>query len=394
MTSTLCVLEHLDDVDGLGVGDLDGLGVVLADAVERRAALHDDVGRRHVGDLDGVVLGGEDGLGEVEADLLGVHVERGDELHVAHVVPAELDVHQAGHGGVLVGVLVVLHALHQRGRAVAHADDGDPDVSACGHDDFSSCPTSMLFRYYFCGALVDVLTWFGVSLRGLLRRDQLVEPLDFPLAGLQPQLVQLTGVAVERVAGPRDCFTQTFATFLHLTTAAFQNPHPRLGGRAVEEGEVHAEAVVGEVLRPGVGHQLGEPLLAGVGELVDAARPAHLDGALGCGVLDDQAVGLHAAQRRVQRAVRERPERAEEARQAFAQLVAVHRGFEEKTQDGQLQHPGHLLANSSVAVTAQHRAQCIAPIYSHTIAPIYIPATSAHAKGARRECPAVSCWGS
>ena len=68
---------------------------------------------------------GEDRLGQVEADLLGVHVERGDELHVADVVLAELHVHQAGHGAVLVGVVVVLDALDQRGRAVADADNGD-----------------------------------------------------------------------------------------------------------------------------------------------------------------------------------------------------------------------------------------------------------------------------
>ena len=124
------VLERLDHVDRVGVGHLDGLGVVLADAVEGRAALHGDVGRRHVGDLDGVVLRREDRLGQVEADLLGVDVERGDELHVADVVLAELHVHQAGHGGVLVGVLVVLHALHKRGRAVAYADNRDPHLGA------------------------------------------------------------------------------------------------------------------------------------------------------------------------------------------------------------------------------------------------------------------------
>ncbi len=108
------VLERLHDVDRVSVGDLDGLGVVLADAVERRPALHGDVGRRDVGDLDGVVLRGEDGLGEVEADLLRVNVEGGDELHVADVVLAQLDVHQAGHRGVLIGVLVVLHTLNER----------------------------------------------------------------------------------------------------------------------------------------------------------------------------------------------------------------------------------------------------------------------------------------
>ena len=47
---------------------------------------------------------GEDRLAEVEADLVGVDVERGDELDVADVVAAELDVHEAGHALGRVGV--------------------------------------------------------------------------------------------------------------------------------------------------------------------------------------------------------------------------------------------------------------------------------------------------
>ncbi len=42
----LGVLEHLDDVDRLGGGLLDGLAVVLAEAVEGVAALHLDAERR------------------------------------------------------------------------------------------------------------------------------------------------------------------------------------------------------------------------------------------------------------------------------------------------------------------------------------------------------------
>jgi hypothetical protein len=42
--------------------------------------------------------------GEVLADLLGVDVERGDELDVADVVRAELDVHQPGNRRFRVGV--------------------------------------------------------------------------------------------------------------------------------------------------------------------------------------------------------------------------------------------------------------------------------------------------
>ncbi|OOK71109.1 hypothetical protein BZL29_5633 [Mycobacterium kansasii] len=90
------------------------------------AALHHHVGRRHVGDLDGVVLRGEDRLRQVEADLLRIHIECGHELHVADVVLTEPHMHQPGHRRVFVGVVVVLDALDQRGRAVADADDGDP----------------------------------------------------------------------------------------------------------------------------------------------------------------------------------------------------------------------------------------------------------------------------
>src|SRR5690606_35999207 len=87
-------------------------------------ALHGHPGRRDVAQLDGVVLAGRDGVREVVADLLRVHVERGDELDVAHVVGAEPDVHQAGDPGLRVGVPVVVDALDERRRTVADAHDG------------------------------------------------------------------------------------------------------------------------------------------------------------------------------------------------------------------------------------------------------------------------------
>ena len=51
----------------------------------------------------------------------------------------------------------------------ALADDRNPNVIACGHDDFSSCPTSLLYGWYSSSHL------FGTSLRRPLCRDQLVE---------------------------------------------------------------------------------------------------------------------------------------------------------------------------------------------------------------------------
>src|SRR5690606_9897067 len=117
-------LECRDHVDGVLGGLLDGLPVVLAQSVEGRAALYDHPGRGDVADLDRVVLARGDRRGQVLADLLGVHVERRDELDVPDVVRTELHVHEAGHAGGRIGVPVVMDALDERGGTVAHAHDG------------------------------------------------------------------------------------------------------------------------------------------------------------------------------------------------------------------------------------------------------------------------------
>src|SRR5205085_5613045 len=69
-------------------------------------------------------------LGGLAADLLGVDVERADELHVVDVVRTELHVHQSGNGVLGGGVLVILQTLEQRGRAVPHTDDAKTN---CAH---------------------------------------------------------------------------------------------------------------------------------------------------------------------------------------------------------------------------------------------------------------------
>ena len=130
----LRVAQRLRDVDRLGRRLLDDLAVELAEAVERRAALHEHAEFGDLGELDRVVDAREDRLAEVEADLLGVDVERGDELDVADVVAAELDVHQPGDALVRVGVAVELDALHEAARAVADAGDRDANsVTGAAH---------------------------------------------------------------------------------------------------------------------------------------------------------------------------------------------------------------------------------------------------------------------
>ena len=202
----LGVLERLDDVDRLGVGLLDGQAVVLAEAVVGHAALHGHAGRRDVGDLDGVVLGGVDRLGQVEADLLGVDVERGDELHVVDVVVPELDVHQPGHLAARVGVLVVLDALHQRAGAVADADDGDAHGShgvllrKRGMADGQAGPAAGLPPGGGSGGCAAA---GGVRVApAALGLDQLLEPADLALGGVQAVPLQLGGVEVHALAAP------------------------------------------------------------------------------------------------------------------------------------------------------------------------------------------------
>src|SRR3954469_12588104 len=96
----------------------------------------------------------------------------------------------------------------------------------------------------------------------LLLLDQLVEPPHLALARVQPELVEFTGVAVDLLAGPRQDGPQALPPFLDGPPPALEDAHPDLGGGPGEEREVHTEAVVVERLRPRVGQQLGETLLA------------------------------------------------------------------------------------------------------------------------------------
>src|SRR5262249_48367416 len=107
------VAEDLGNVNLRLVGLGDDVGKGLADAVEGAAAAHLDPQGWDLGGAGGVVGLGQDGLGEVFADLGGVDVEGGDELDVADVVAAEVDVHEAGDGLVLGSVVVLGDALDE-----------------------------------------------------------------------------------------------------------------------------------------------------------------------------------------------------------------------------------------------------------------------------------------
>ena len=75
---------------------------------------------------------GKDGFAQVLAHFFGIDVKRGGKFDVADVIPPQVGVHQAGDERILSGVFVILNALYERGRAVAHADDGDSDFAVHG----------------------------------------------------------------------------------------------------------------------------------------------------------------------------------------------------------------------------------------------------------------------
>src|SRR3954468_10459682 len=104
---------------------------------------------------------------------------------------------------------------------------------------------------------------------GLFVPDQLVEPAPLPLAGLQPQPVQLAGVAIDLLLGPGQRRPHALTGFFDAAAAALEDPHPHVARGPREEGEVDAETLVVPGLRPGVAEQLAEALLALRGQLVD-----------------------------------------------------------------------------------------------------------------------------
>src|SRR6202035_730504 len=77
---------------------------------------------------DRVVLARPNSLAEILTHLRRVDVEGGREFDVAHVIAAEVHVHQPGHKLFRVGVAVIVDALDERRGAVTDADDRYPDL--------------------------------------------------------------------------------------------------------------------------------------------------------------------------------------------------------------------------------------------------------------------------
>src|SRR3954452_22948713 len=118
------------------------------------------------------------------------------------------------------------------------------------------------------------LGWVHASGVVLLAVDQLGEPADLTVDGVQPVALQFEGVAVELLLGAAQRVDQPVALPLDGPPAALQDPQPDVGRGVPEEGQVDAEAALVVIgLRAGGADQLGESLLAGGGDRVDDLAP-------------------------------------------------------------------------------------------------------------------------
>src|SRR5690606_34763049 len=122
-----------------------------------------------------------------------------------------------------------------------------------------------------CRSFLSVYSWppqgllrrgdFG-GLAGTLICDELLQPADFALTGLQAVARQLEGVRVEALGGAAEHLPQPFPTLLDLAAAPLQDAQPGGPVGAGEEREVHAEPGVLPGLWPGPGQHLPEALFA------------------------------------------------------------------------------------------------------------------------------------
>src|SRR5580692_4925506 len=127
--------------------------------------------------------------------------------------------------------------------------------------------------------------------------------------------LQLKRVAVDSLALPGRRGPESLEALLEPAAPALENPHPDVGLREAEEGEVHAEAVVLPGRRARLPEQVVQPLLAVSRQPVDdlgAARAVQCLASFGNRVLGHEPLAEHVLECRVERAVTERAERAEQ----------------------------------------------------------------------------------
>src|SRR6202050_766341 len=86
--------------------------------------------------------------------------------------------------------------------------------------------------------------------------------------------MQLQGVAVHALPGPRERRPEGLHALLEPAATALEDPQPHVGPGLPEKREMYAESVVVPGRRAALAEQVLQPLLAVGGQPVDLQRPA------------------------------------------------------------------------------------------------------------------------
>src|SRR3954454_8582245 len=192
--------------------------------------------------------------------------------------------------------------------------------------------------------------------------DELGQPSDLPVDGLEPMFVQRPGVTVEPLAGARQHAAHPFALLLHPPPATLEDLQPDVRAGLGEERQPRTEAVVVEGIRADRGEQLGKMFLTLSGELVYplAAPGPHRRGGVERRLLGDPPCLGEPAQGGIERTVGKCAECPEQRGEPFTKLVSVHWALAEQPEDGDLQQCDGPLSRCDVSaryMSAMSRCQ-------------------------------------
>ncbi len=117
--------QGLDDVVGDAWCLVNFSFEIFSQPIMGHAAANFDAGRGNIRETARVVGRSEDSLGQIFIDLIGIDIEGGAELNIAHMITAEVHVHEPWNEFFLVGIPVIFDPLNQRRSAIADADESD-----------------------------------------------------------------------------------------------------------------------------------------------------------------------------------------------------------------------------------------------------------------------------
>jgi hypothetical protein len=111
---------------GSGTGSFfQNLGEIFSQTIMGHTTNYRYIQVGYVEELEGIVRVGVDGLRKILSDLRVHDIDRCAEFNIAHMVSAQIYMHQTRDSVCFGGIAVEMDTLHQRRGTVANANDRD-----------------------------------------------------------------------------------------------------------------------------------------------------------------------------------------------------------------------------------------------------------------------------